>query len=226
MQTNAQSCAIMNRMHRLFLVRHGETDWNRLRKLQGHTDIELNPRGVLQAQGLRELLQHHRPTRLLSSDLKRAQRTAQEAFPHLRPSLTPLLREIHLGGAEGKSREQVQLDFGEQVWSDWSQGQFSKYSTRFPSGESRREGLERLFQFLKSFESSTAPEVIFGFTHGLLLRSFAQWTENLEEATFTTPNCCVYEWDLPHLDLNFESDPALRPRLRQILLLPDESLSL
>lgn len=216
----------MIRMHRLFLVRHGETDWNRLRKLQGHTDIELNSRGILQAQGLRELLKHHRPTRLLSSDLKRAQRTAQEAFPGGALSLSPLLREIHLGGAEGKSREQVQLDFGDQVWNDWSDGQFPKYATRFPQGESRREGLERLFQLLKTFGASKSPEVIFGFTHGLLLRSFAQWTENLEDAKFTTPNCCVYEWDLHHLDLDFDSDPKLRPRLRQILLLPDESLSL
>ena len=213
-------------MHKLFFVRHGETDWNRLRKLQGHTDIELNTRGQMQAQGLRELLIQHKPTRLFSSDLKRAHQTAQATFPGQKILTTPLLREIHLGQAEGKSREQVQADFGDQTWNDWSDCNFLKYQTRFPQGESRREGMDRIFQLISVLKSERQPQVIFGFTHGLLLRSFAQWTEGLQEPKFTTPNCCVYEWDLPHLDLDFEIDQSFRPRLRQILLLPDEALSL
>ncbi len=212
-------------MHKLFLARHGETDWNRLRKLQGHTDTLLNNRGQLQAQSLRELLSQHKPTQIFSSDLKRAHQTAQATFPNQKIVTTPLLREIHLGQAEGKSREQVQADFGEQIWNDWSDCNFLKYQTRFPQGESRREGLDRLFQLLAILKGEQ-PQTIFGFTHGLLLRSFAHWTQGLQEPKFTTPNCCVYEWDLPDLDLDFNTDRSFRPRLRQILLLPDEALSL
>lgn len=212
-------------MAHLYLVRHGETDWNRQRKLQGHTDIPLNARGLQQAESLRELLSSHTPTHLFSSDLQRAQQTAQTAFPSRTALASALLREINLGLAEGHSREKIQELYGAELWNNWADAKFSSYATRFPSGESRIEGLQRLFNFLRSLGGAPKDAVIFGFTHGLLLRSFAQWAHSIEESRFETPNCCVYEWELPSLDLHFESPPVDRPRLRQILLIEDQITS-
>jgi len=63
----------------LILVRHGETDWNRDRRIQGSTDIPLNDTGREQARdaaaGLRETLEL--PTFMAASDLSRARETAE-----------------------------------------------------------------------------------------------------------------------------------------------------
>jgi probable phosphoglycerate mutase len=215
-------------MSRLFLIRHGETDWNRQRKLQGHTDIPLNERGRQQAQGLISLFEQLKPDHIVSSDLERAQQTARIAHPNLAISTTPLLREINLGEAEGLLREEIQEKWGPELWQGWSDTRFSSYDVRFPAGESRREGLSRLFDLLNDHRPHFAAGKRVGwFTHGLLLRSFAQWCSNLEEPRYTTPNCCVYEWDWRGAEpLHFDLKPEHRPRLRQIYLLADESLSL
>ena len=57
----------------LFVFRHGETDWNREGRLQGHTDTRLNATGLAQAEALAESLRAHRPDAVVSSDLARAQ---------------------------------------------------------------------------------------------------------------------------------------------------------
>ena len=61
----------------LFLFRHGETDWNREGRLQGHTDTPLNLTGLAQAQALVERLRPHRLDAVMSSDLARAWTTGR-----------------------------------------------------------------------------------------------------------------------------------------------------
>ncbi|WP_418390600.1 histidine phosphatase family protein, partial [[Clostridium] scindens] len=62
---------------RIYLVRHGETDWNIVRKLQGRTDIPLNEKGIKAAQKTGEALRNVPFTRAFSSPLKRAMDTAK-----------------------------------------------------------------------------------------------------------------------------------------------------
>ena len=57
---------------RLFLVRHGQTDWNVSHKAQGQTDIPLNATGILQAEELREKLKDYQFDKCYVSPLKRA----------------------------------------------------------------------------------------------------------------------------------------------------------
>ena len=71
----------------LFLFRHGETDWNREGRLQGHTDTPLNATGLAQAQALAESLRPHRLDAVVSSDLARARTTAQIVAEALRVPL-------------------------------------------------------------------------------------------------------------------------------------------
>lgn len=61
----------------IFLVRHGQTDWNILGLYQGHTDIELNGVGIRQAEQIKEKLNHVSFDFVFSSPLKRAYQTAQ-----------------------------------------------------------------------------------------------------------------------------------------------------
>lgn len=63
-------------MKRIFLVRHGESEWNSVRRLQGQADIDLSARGVAQAEALRPVIEAMAPDHVVTSDLLRARKTA------------------------------------------------------------------------------------------------------------------------------------------------------
>jgi len=95
-------------MSRVLLLRHGETDWNRVDRIQGWGDISLNARGQKQAQAAAEFLADRYPglDRLLSSDLPRAAETARAvascgAFAHLDIEYDPVWRERDFGVYQG-----------------------------------------------------------------------------------------------------------------------------
>jgi hypothetical protein len=90
------------RMKRLMLVRHGETDWNTERRLQGHADIRLSERGRAQAQALRPTVHALCPDRVVTSSLYRARDTAA-LLGYPEAESRDELREIHVGDWTGKS---------------------------------------------------------------------------------------------------------------------------
>ena len=85
----------------VYLVRHAETYGNIEGRFCGHSETELTPRGIAQAQALGERLRGQRFDAAYSSDLSRAHRTAIHALEHhavpLEPVLDPGLREMHYG---------------------------------------------------------------------------------------------------------------------------------
>jgi len=94
---------------RLFVIRHGETAWNLETRIQGHIDIPLNDKGRWQAERLALALQDEGIEAIYSSDLLRAQHTA-EAIARatgLPLTLDTALRERHFGRLEGKTQEEV-----------------------------------------------------------------------------------------------------------------------
>lgn len=98
---------------RLCIVRHGETDWNAERRIQGHLDIELNASGRRQAEATARGLAAHDFAALYSSDLMRTLQTAATLAPmtglEVRPE--PGLRERHYGRMQGLSyAEMLALD--------------------------------------------------------------------------------------------------------------------
>lgn len=88
-------------MKRLLLVRHGESAWNAVRRLQGQADVALSPRGEEQAQALRPTIAALEPAHVLASSLKRARDTATLlGFPDAQP--VDALREIDVGDWTGE----------------------------------------------------------------------------------------------------------------------------
>ncbi|HXA47189.1 MAG TPA: histidine phosphatase family protein [Burkholderiaceae bacterium] len=90
-------------MLEILLIRHGETDWNAERRLQGHLDIELNNEGARQATLLAAALQGEHIDAIYASDLRRARQTAQ-AFATNRNMTVQIeqdLRERCYGAFEG-----------------------------------------------------------------------------------------------------------------------------
>jgi broad specificity phosphatase PhoE len=175
-------------MLELWLIRHGETDWNHIRRWQGHTDIPLNAAGIRQAATLARRLQRQTFDAVYSSDLGRTRATAALAMPGATPILDPRLREMHFGSFEGKSWSEMSA--GEQAEIDaWWE---NPYENRIAGGESFRDLERRLVEWRRSLP---APGRYLVFTHGGPIRSLLwevlgpprrrEWTILLSNAGLT-----------------------------------------
>jgi broad specificity phosphatase PhoE len=107
----------------IVMVRHGETDWNRERRFQGHADTLLNEAGRAQAAELAETLADEGLAAVYTSPLRRAAETAEIVAARLGLDLHPLeaLREIHVGEWQGLTIDEVKerhpgLEDGRSGW--------------------------------------------------------------------------------------------------------------
>ncbi|MCR4400303.1 MAG: histidine phosphatase family protein, partial [Syntrophomonadaceae bacterium] len=107
----------------VYLVRHGETHWNRERRYQGWTDIGLNERGWLQAAALARRLRPLRLAAVYASGLRRAVETARAiAEPRrLQVQTMACFREMRFGDWEGLTAEEIQERFGAATYALWLQ---------------------------------------------------------------------------------------------------------
>jgi len=205
---------------RLYLYRHGETDWNRLGRIQGRVDIPLNERGRLQAQQVQAFFKNyflsggagHKSLEdlwagAISSPLQRAQATARIAVG-LDENLELLLRhdvrwsETHLGEAEGLTRDELVEKFGEESWMAWIGLTEASWHAKFPGGESKGEVRDRALQAMTdlvraSETDPTAPRVWTVATHGGLLRRLLHHFHPDETNPIDVPNGSVFRfvWD-------------------------------
>ena len=100
------------------LVRHGETDWNAIGKLQGRTDIPLNETGIFQAEKCGEYLKESEWDFIITSPLNRAKQTAEIIK---RKIDVPLLEmdhfvERHFGEAEGMTLQEISAAFPDKMY--------------------------------------------------------------------------------------------------------------
>ena len=115
-------------MKRIFLVRHGESEWNSARRLQGQADIDLTETGRAQARALSATIRGLVPDQALTSDLKRASDTAELlGFQHAAPSRQ--LREIDVGEWTGKSIKDLSTS-NDGLYRRWRAGTYTP-----PGGE-------------------------------------------------------------------------------------------
>ncbi len=128
----------------ILLIRHGETAWNRERRMQGHIDIPLNEEGRRQARALGAALAAERPDAIWSSDLQRARDTAQSvADAHDMPvHLDAALRERCYGAFEGMTYQEI-ADRYPDAMRQWKA---REPHARFPSGERDAETLHEFHQ--------------------------------------------------------------------------------
>lgn len=132
-------------MTEFWLIRHGETDWNTVRRCQGHTDIPLNATGLQQAAALAKKIAGISFAAIYSSDLQRAYRTAQIlAAPINLPIQTDIrLREIHQGAWEGRLVSEIRAEIASNFpGSDVDLVDVEQ--PRAPGGESVRSVLTRM----------------------------------------------------------------------------------
>lgn len=104
---------------KVFLVRHGETEWNKLGKFQGCKDIDLSEEGILQAQYLSEKFNDNFDY-IYTSPLKRAVQTSEliATNKEIRPIIINELREINFGEWEGLTLKEISNNFPEE-FNNW-----------------------------------------------------------------------------------------------------------
>ena len=176
-------------MRRLFLVRHGETEWNALGKLQGHTDIELNDRGRAQAQALVEAVRDIAITGVWTSDLARAKETGEIIAAALglpAPAVDVELRERRFGVFEGLTRDECAVHHRE-AWKAWLD------RTGTPRGaETREVVLARMTRALNRIVVATqGPALV--VTHGGVMRAWL--TEHLNATIGPIMNGSIHAVD-------------------------------
>lgn len=101
---------------RLVLWRHGQTSWNAIGRIQGHTDVHLDKRGQAQAKRAAPTLAAFSPTAIVASDLARAADTAAHLaeLTGLPVQVDDRLRENHFGAWEGLTDQEVMDGWPEQ----------------------------------------------------------------------------------------------------------------
>jgi len=145
---------------KLILVRHGETEWNRTRRYQGHTDVELSATGLWQAERLRNRLAVQKIDIVYSSDLKRALNTAQIITSKHNLAVIPCkeLREIDFGELEGMTFDEIQ-----RYYPDWD-GVDSNES--IPNGESLSQFASRIELYIARLVEQTDDKTVLVVAHG------------------------------------------------------------
>jgi uncharacterized phosphatase len=147
-------------MTSLYLVRHGETDWNAQRRIQGSTDIPLNTTGRTQAATTGTLLARREWDGIYSSPLSRAFDTALIIAGEVglgTPTAIGAIVERNYGEAEGLNWEQIDHMF--------------PGDTPVPGRETHEEVADRAIPALISLASSHPGEALIVVSHGGVIRS-------------------------------------------------------
>ncbi len=160
----------------LYLIRHGETDWNASHRWQGHADIPLNQRGLHQAKLVAQQLQAEGVMfdAIYSSDLRRAYQTAWQigALLHIPVQMLPPLREIDVGAWSGLTRSEIEARFPEEMrliaaGHDVSRG----------GGETSAAFFQRVTKAMEAMLSQHLGHTLAFVTHGGVVRAITNYVQ-------------------------------------------------
>ena len=222
-------------MHRLVLLRHGESVWNRENRFTGWTDVDLSDRGRQEAQEAGRLLKEggYLFDLAFTSVLKRAIRTLWYSLDALDLMWIPVekswrLNERHYGRLQGLNKSETAREHGEDQVKIWRRSydipppplapddprhpardpRYASLDPReLPLGESLKDTVAR---FLPYWHQSIAPAIASGkrvviAAHGNSLRALVKYLDDVSEAD-------ILELNIPTgIPLVYELSDALRP---------------
>lgn len=150
-------------MTRIVLIRHGETEWNRLERFQGRTDVPLNQEGLEQAERLAQRLKEVPLTKIYTSPLIRARKTAEIVNNYHGVEIIPEegLTEVDHGHWTGMFKSQVIETDGER-YKTW----LTRPDTLVvPEGESLADVYRRSVRVIEKIIESSVGETILVCSH-------------------------------------------------------------
>lgn len=175
----------------ILLARHGETDWNIAKRVQGTTDIPLNENGIKQAQLLCDNLERDNVDlcRIYSSCQRRALTTAEIVGSRFNVpvKVIPGLEEMNLGIFEGHTWDEIDMLYPDELKKWHSDKRYNKA----PNGESYQDLLERLFLALNRIMKEVEEDINSGrdiliITHGAVIMSLLTLKSDLDFKTSYT----------------------------------------
>ena len=185
-------------MAKLYLIRHGETDYNNELRFQGQIDIPLNQKGIEQAEKVAEFLKDVPLQAIYSSSLQRALTTAEiiGRSKGLEPQATDALREMSFGIWENMNSKDIQKKYAKE-WKDF----FAKpASTKIPQGESMSDVQKRAYPVVQQILDEHPEGDVAFVAHGGIIRVLIctmlgldldrSWHLHVGNASVT----CFYYW--------------------------------
>jgi 2,3-bisphosphoglycerate-dependent phosphoglycerate mutase len=221
--------------HKLVLLRHGESDWNRENRFTGWTDVDLSAKGVEEARAAGRLLreQGYRFDRAFTSVLKRAIRTLWLALDEMDLMWLPVdkswrLNERHYGALQGLNKAETAAKFGDQQVLVWrrsydtpppalepgdprSPAADARYAQLAPGGVPLTECLkDTVARVLPYWNGAIAPAIRAGervlvAAHGNSLRALVMYLDRISETDIVGLNIPT------GVPLVYELDASLRP---------------
>jgi 2,3-bisphosphoglycerate-dependent phosphoglycerate mutase len=233
-------------MHKLVLIRHGESTWNKENRFTGWTDVDLSEKGVQEATEGGAVLRKEGYVFdvAYTSVLKRAIRTLWLALDQLDQMWIPVhrswrLNERHYGALQGLNKSETAAKFSEEQVKIWRRSYdiqpppLTKDDERFPGRDPRYKGLspqelplseclkDTVARFLPLWHETIAPAVKSGqrvliAAHGNSLRALVKYLDNVSEQD-------IVELNIPTaMPLVYELDDDLKPLNRYYLGDPEK----
>lgn len=155
----------------IYIVRHGETEWNVRRIIQGHSDSPLTKKGIAQAKALARRFKTLHFDAIFSSDLVRAKRTAEIIALEKRLAIetTRVLREQFFGKYEGAKRDDYYSLF--EKWNEMTDRKRHRFKIS-EDVESNEEAVIRFITFLREIAVAYSGKTVLVVSHGAIMRYF------------------------------------------------------
>lgn len=178
-------------MSKLYIVRHGKTEWNEKGFLQGSNDIPLNEEGIKEAKKLASKLDLSKIDICISSPLKRAKQTARILTQgKVKIIYDDLLKERGFGSYEGKK---INFDLIGKQWD-------YKLNDSSNGIESIKGCLNRTKKFLDKIKKEYPNKNILIVSHGGIMKALhyniVGYNENTDFLSFNPKNTTLYEYDI------------------------------
>jgi 2,3-bisphosphoglycerate-dependent phosphoglycerate mutase len=222
-------------MHKVVLLRHGESDWNRENRFTGWTDVDLSEKGLQEAKQAGEVLKREGYTFDLAftSVLKRAIRTLWIVMDQMDLMWIPVknswrLNEKHYGALQGLNKSETAAKFGEEQVHIWRRSYdippppLDHNDERYPGNDPRYKNLKEeelplteslkdtVERFLPYWHQTIAPEIksrnkVIIAAHGNSLRALVKYLDKI-------PEDAIVNLNIPTgMPLVYELDNDLRP---------------
>ncbi|MBG9735487.1 histidine phosphatase family protein [Paenibacillus alvei] len=176
----------MSKKTTLYIVRHGETEWNVERRMQGHMDSPLTTLGVSQAQWLGEAMKDTPIDCIYASSSGRTDMTArlirgERDIPMIS---SDALKEIHLGDWEGQLAAELERTYPEQFEAFW----YEPAAYKSENGETFEELRNRVLPYVQSIIADNPGKSILVVTHTVVVKTLMAYFEHrLPEALWDPP---------------------------------------
>jgi broad specificity phosphatase PhoE len=201
-------------MH-LYVTRHGQTDWNAEKRIQGHTDIPLNSLGIEQAEILRDELADTHFDQIFCSPLSRAHQTAQiiSAKHEIEPIFDDRIKEGYFGKLEGETPDTDLIDFDIQ----WTPEMLEPFEV-----ETNDHFFDRVANFIDEIAEKYEDKDVLIVSHSGAYRHFYQYFNGKVEFYWDVPplhNCEYIQYTIHNMGLqdkyfNFIKSGTKRLELR------------